>query len=85
MFRRSYKIVEYLRNLKERFTQNGKGFRGREKQENFFEKMHEERENLEKEVEKYDESTYPNTYVWIEKFREEYKPRKTVIKGKKKG
>jgi hypothetical protein len=42
-------------------------------------------ESLFKSTKKYDKSTYPNTYVWIEKFEEtKRKERKSnVIKAKK--
>lgn len=84
MFNRSLKIIEHLKNLKEKFTQNGKGFHKPKKEENFFEKFQEEKKHLKEDIDKYNHSTYPNTYVWVEKFREEYKPYHEDYKQKKK-
>jgi hypothetical protein len=44
-------------------------------------------DSLFKDTKKYDKSTYPNTYVWIEKFHESKnnERKSNIIKAKKKG
>ncbi|MFA6989358.1 MAG: hypothetical protein WC197_04750 [Candidatus Gastranaerophilaceae bacterium] len=86
MVRVSTKLLKYIEELKMSMK------KGKIKEQNPFSKdkdNHMEHdsfiESLFKRTKKYDKSTYPNTYVWIEKFHEakEKERKSNVIKAKK--